>query len=211
MPPNAIIDDAEGRAGLLGALVQRYVDAGTPITHADILRPRERGFLAAVLTPGTRAVSVAVDPVSGVSGLIWPGDRVDVILTQEFERNAANPARRVISETVLTNVRVIAVDQSIAQGASYTAGAAGKLASTVTLQATTDQAERLAVARRLGALTLAIRAMGDTLVVGDQSPPVDRPPVSGEDVSPGLLHANGAGGSRVQVIQGDQHSEVTFR
>ena len=51
---------------------------------ADVLRPRDRGFLAAVLAPGTRAVSIAVDPVSGVGGLIWPGDRVDVILTQEI-------------------------------------------------------------------------------------------------------------------------------
>ena len=96
----------------------------------DVTRSRERGFLSAVLCPGTRAVSIGVDQVSGVAGLIWPGDQVDVILTQEF--TPADRGRIVTSETILTDVRVIAVDQDIAQGAG--SGTAGKMAATVTFE-----------------------------------------------------------------------------
>jgi pilus assembly protein CpaB len=210
VPPDAILDDEHGRAMLNGALVQRYVESGTPITQADLLRPRDRGFLAAVLAPGTRAVSIAVDPVTGVSGLIWPGDHVDVILTQEMERSSNATGKRIIGETILTNIRVIGIDQDIVQGASRSSAVAGKLASTVTLQADADEAERLAVASRMGRLSLAIRAFGDTVMVAGQRPAVTA--ISGDDVSPALSQANGVGRtSRVLVIQGDQRSEVTFR
>jgi len=206
LPPGAIVDSPEGRAQLNGALIQHYVETGTPLLLADVLRPRDRGFLAAVLTPGTRAVSIAVDPVSGVAGLIWPGDRVDVILTQELATGATAP-KRVVGETVLSDVRIVAVDQSIVQGASPTAGISGRLASTVTVQVSEDQAERLSVAGRLGRLSLAIRAIGGTPSRGGGGSPT----VTGEDVSPALSHAGGVAGSRVEVIQGDQHSEVNFR
>jgi pilus assembly protein CpaB len=205
VPAGALLAGAESRAQLNGALIQRYIESGAPVLLADVLRPRDRGFLAAVLTPGTRAVSIAVDPVSGVGGLIWPGDRVDVILTHEIP-GASGGARQVVGETVLSDVRVVAVDQDIVEGASPTAGISGRLASTVTVQATEGAAERLAVAARLGHLSLAIRAMGTfQATVGDPAS------VTGADVSPALAHAGLIPGTRVQVIQGDQHSEVTFR
>jgi pilus assembly protein CpaB len=214
LPSDALSDDDQGRAAVTGALVQRFIEAGVPITSADLLRPRDRGFLAAVLAPGTRAVSIAVDPVTGVSGLIWPGDRVDVILTQEMERGGNATAKRIIGETVLTNIRVIGIDQDIVQGATRATNVAGKLASTITLQASADEAERLAVAARMGHLSLAIRAFGDSLPTA--TPQAGGPQVvttvSGDDVSPALSQANGAGrAARVLVIQGDQRNEVTFR
>lgn len=210
VPPEAILDDEQGRALLNGALVQRFVESGTPIRPSDLLRPRDRGFLAAVLAPGTRAISIAVDPVTGVSGLIWPGDHVDVILTQEMERGSSASAKRIVGETILTNIRVIGIDQDIVQGASRANSVAGKLASTVTVQANADEAERLVVAARMGRLSLAIRAFGDTVLVAGDRPAVTA--ISGDDVSPALSQANGAGrASRVLVIQGDQRSEVTFR
>jgi pilus assembly protein CpaB len=206
LPPDVIVDTPAGRADLNGALIQHYVEPGAPVHMADVLRPRDRGFLAAVLAPGTRAVSLAIDPVSGVGGLIWPGDRVDVILTQDIPA-AGTTTRRVVGETVLSDVRIVAVDQNMVQGGSTTAGIAGKLASTVTVQASEDEAERLTVAGRLGRLSLAIRAIGNTPSRGAGAPPS----VSGEEVSPALAKAGGVTGSRVQVIQGDQHNEVDFR
>ncbi len=206
VPPDAILDTPLGRAQLYGALVQHYIEPGMPLRLDDVLRPRDRGFLAAVLAPGTRAVSIAVDPVSGVGGLIWPGDRVDVILTQEIPQ-AGTSIRRVVAETTLSDVRVVAVDQDIVQGGSPTAGISGKLASTVTLQASEDQAERLNVAGRLGRLSLAIRAVGAMPSRGGGASPT----VTGEQVSPALSQTGGMTGSRVLVIQGDQHSEVNFR
>jgi pilus assembly protein CpaB len=206
LPAGAIVDNPTGRASLNGALIQHYVEPGMPLVLGDVLRPRDRGFLAAVLAPGTRAVSIAVDPVSGVGGLIWPGDRVDVILTQEIAAGAAT-AKRVVAETVLSDVRIVAVDQDIVQGGSPTAGISGRLASTVTVQASEDQAERLTVAGRLGRLSLAIRAIGGS---PSRSGGVRPQMVTGEDVSPALSQV-GPAGSRVEVIQGDQHSEMTFR
>lgn len=210
LPEGALVDDDEGRAMLAGALVQRFVEPGAPIVSADLLRTRDRGFLAAVLAPGTRAISIGVDPITGVSGLIWPGDHVDVILTQEIDRGTSATAKRIIGETVLTNIRVIAIDQDIVQGAPRGSIVAGKLASTVTLQANSDDAERLAVASRMGHLSLAIRAFGDTLPTAGAGRPVVAT-ISGDDVSPALSQANTPPRTRVQVIQGDQRSEVTFR
>jgi len=206
LPPGAIIDSPDGRASLTGALIQHYIEPGMPMLMADVLRPRDRGFLAAVLAPGTRAVSIAVDPVSGVGGLIWPGDRVDVILTQEIP--GTTTAKHVVGETVLADVRIVAVDQNIVQGASPTAGISGRLVSTVTVQASEDQAERLTVAGRLGHLSLAIRAIGNMPSRGGGAAP---PMITGEDVSPALSQAGGIAPSRVEVIQGDQHSETVFR
>ena len=206
LPPHAIIDTPEARGSLRGALVRHYIDAGAPITEADVLRPRDRCFLAAVLAPGTRALSIGVDAVSGVAGLIWPGDRVDVILTQQIDHGGGT-GRQVLAETVLRDIRVIAVDQEIVQGASPTASAAGKLARTVTLQVTGADAERLAVAQRLGRLELAIRAAADALAAGVEG----RNTIYGTDVSPALATPPPPQQARVLVIQGGQRSEVTFR
>jgi pilus assembly protein CpaB len=206
VPPGAIIDSPDTRAVLRSSLVRHYVATGTTLTSADLMQSHERGFLATVLTPGTRAVSIGVNPVTGVAGLVWPGDHVDVILTQDIAASAGRTEHLVTSETVLANVRVLAVDQDIAQGAptNGNAAAAGKLASTVTIQATADQAERLAVATQLGHLSLAVRAAEDTRDIAGNT-------VSGADVSSALARAGIGSGARVQVIQGDQRGEVTFR
>ena len=82
VPSGAIIDTPEVRIGLRGSLVRTFLDTGSLVTSQNVLRPRDRGFLASVLAPGTRAISIKVDAESGVSGLIWPGDYVDVVLTQ---------------------------------------------------------------------------------------------------------------------------------
>ena len=111
-----------------------------------------------------------------------------------------------MSETVLTDARVIAVDQEIVQGASGTNGVAGKVARTVTLQVTQDQAARLTVAQRLGHIALAIRAIVDAT---DEQ--VTRKTVFGSDVSPALSSAGAVPGSNVQVIQGDKVTSVTFQ
>src|SRR3954469_18432058 len=74
VPQGALTNSPEARAGLRGALLRHYLDAGNIMMAGDVLHPRDRGFLAAVLTPGTRAISVGVDAITGNGGLIWPGD-----------------------------------------------------------------------------------------------------------------------------------------
>lgn len=163
-----------------------------------------------MLAPGTVAVTIGVDQVTGVAGLIWPGDLVDVILTQEFDPAQVTPAKRVLSETVLTGIRVIAVDQDIVQGGS-SAGTTGRATRTITVQVTADQAERVTVAQRLGHLALAVRSVGEAeRVVGDP-PPSGQAVVYGGDVSAALAHSMQPSGARIQVIEGEHRSEVTFQ
>ena len=202
LPIGALTDSPEARAGLRGALVRRFLDPGAPITAESVLRVRDRGFLAAVLEPGTRAASVGVDEVTGVSGLIWPGDRVDVILTQDLDQNTPI-SRRVVSEPLLQNIRVIAVDQDIARG-DGTNPQAVHVARTITLQLTPAQTDRLAVAQRLGRLSLAVRSIdeGQVITMNPSSTfSKDVTSVLGEQPT----------GSTVRVIQGDQRNDVNFR
>lgn len=147
------------------------------------MRPGDHGFLAAVLQPGMRAVTVGVDATTGAAGLIWPGDRVDLILTQTIQEAALPPGHRVAAETVLSDVRVIAINQQLVQGAD--SGAGDAQARTVTLEVTQEQAERVSVATRLGRLSLSVRS-------AETSPNASAKPSSGSnttwavDVSPAL-------------------------
>ncbi len=154
--PGARLDTPAARSELFGAMVRRSMLANQQVLPADIMRPGDHGFLAAVLAPGTRAVTVAVDAVSGTAGLIWPGDHVDMILTQSLDGSDVGQAHRVSGETVLTDVRVIAIDQQMVQGAS---GAQEQTARTVTLEVRPSEAEKVSVAERLGHLSLTIRSL----------------------------------------------------
>ena len=226
LSPIDVVANDDNRAEVRGAMLRQYLDAGQPIRRADILRPRDRGFLATVLAPGTRAISISVDATTGASGLISPGDLVDVILTQEFARGETTAGRRVVAETVLSRVRVIAVDQQIAQGApSSPAGQPASLgvrvASNISLQVTPEQAGRIVVAGRLGRLTLTVRptdgdGTGD-LTVADgagtsRSPAKATGPASvfGSDVSTALSDEAPATSAKLRVIQGDSVNELVF-
>ena len=149
-------DTPDARRALSGAMVRRSLSAGEPIRPSDVMRPGDHGFLAAVLQPGMRAVTVAVDATTGAAGLIWPGDRVDLILTQTIQAAAMPLGHRVAAETVLSNVRVIAIDQQLVQGAD--ANQSDNQARTVTLEVTQEQAVSVSVATRLGRLSLSVRS-----------------------------------------------------
>ena len=122
-----------------------------------MLHPADRGFLAAVLAPGKRAISVPVDVVTGAAGLIWPGDHVDVLLTQSVDDATRPPGQRVAAHTILNDIRVIAIDQKLVEGGSQD-GTANKPAATVTLEVAAEQAERVVVAGKIGRLSLVVRS-----------------------------------------------------
>ncbi|GIQ74087.1 Flp pilus assembly protein CpaB [Bradyrhizobium sp. RD5-C2] len=207
VPAGAILETPDTKAGLPGSLVRRFVDAGTPITLQDILRPRDRGFLASVLAPDSRAISIKVDEETGVSGLIRPGDNVDVVLTQVFEK--ANLARRAVSETVLSNVRVIAIDQEIAQGGrSITNTVAGKTAQTVSLELKPDQVKKVSVAKQLGTLSLVVRAAAEQW---DRA--ADTGATSSCDVSPELARQSALAGqsTMVAIYTGSEVKQYSVR
>jgi pilus assembly protein CpaB len=157
LPPGGNLDTTEVRRSLNGAMLRRSAGAGDLVLSGDVTRPGDHGFLAAVLQPGMRAVTVGVDAVSGTAGLIWPGDHIDLIMTQSQDGANVPVARRVSAETVLENARVIAIDQRLVQGASPNEKE-GQTARTVTLEVTEEQASRVAVASRIGRLSLSVRA-----------------------------------------------------
>jgi pilus assembly protein CpaB len=171
VPAGAIVDTADAKIGLRGSLVRNFLDTGSFVTSKDILRPRERGFLASVLAPDSRAISINVDAASGVSGLIWPGDYVDVVLTQESttasEKKNPDQQHGTLSETVAQNVRIVAIDQEIVQGGSASNATAGKVARTVSLQLAPEQVKKVIVAAELGKLSLAVRSAVDRQETGD--------------------------------------------
>jgi pilus assembly protein CpaB len=159
VPEGARTDSSTARAELLGAMVRRTVPANEVLLPIHIMRAGDRGFLAAVLGPGLRATTVGVDAVTGTAGLIWPGDHVDLILTETIDDPAAPLGRRIAGETVLHNVRVIAIDQELMQGATAATTGTSYNASqsrTVTLEVSPENAERVAVATRLGHLSLSV-------------------------------------------------------
>jgi pilus assembly protein CpaB len=160
----------EGKGHLedfVGAVVRSGLTVGEPIADGRVVRPGDRGFMAAVLTPGYRAVSVTVTPSSGLSGFAFPGDHVDVILTVTIQPEGKDgqkdgPERRA-SETVLTNIRVLAVDQRTDDQKREIA-----VAKTATLEVSPKEAEIIAVAGEMGKLSLSLRSLaqdGDTIAV----------------------------------------------
>jgi pilus assembly protein CpaB len=149
-------------SNLVGTVVRRGIVAGGPITGDALIKLGDRGFLAAVLKPGTRAISMRIDESTGVAGLVYPGDRVDVILTHEVgvktkegTQETENKVR--VSETILSNVRIIAMDQSLED--LKTTKTAGRTPKTATIEVTPRQAEIIAVAARMGTLTLTLQSL----------------------------------------------------
>jgi pilus assembly protein CpaB len=157
VPTGARKDTPSARSELFGAMVRQTLLPHQIILPSDVMRPGDHGFLAAVLTPGKRAASVGVDAVTGTAGLIWPGDHVDLILTQQIEDPSIPLGRRLAAETVLKDVRVIAVDQQMVQGGGSTSGDTSQQSRTVTLEVSPEDVEKVAVATRLGRLSLAVR------------------------------------------------------
>jgi pilus assembly protein CpaB len=144
---------------LLGTVVRYPVTAGQPLTHGALVGPKDRGFLAAALGPGMRAVTVPVNASTGVAGFVFPGDRVDIVLTQSVEGGGDGPPLRV-SETIVRNVRVLATDQRI-DSKGDDGKTEVKTFSNVTLEATPRISEKIAVAQSMGTLSLSLRSIAD--------------------------------------------------
>lgn len=140
----------------VGAVVRIPIAAGEPITDIKVVQPGDRGFLAAVLEPGYRAVSVPVDATTGIAGFVSPGDRVDVILSLKYRNKSGeeDKSTRYLSETLLANVRAIAIDQKVDTDDSKI-----KPSKTVTLEVTPKMAERIALGLTMGSISLSLRSL----------------------------------------------------
>ena len=142
-----------------GSVVRAKIVAGEPLTDARVVQPGDRGFLAAVLEPGKRAVSVPVNATTGISGFVFPGDWVDVILTGEFKvwaQDGQKPPKEkyTYSETLLTDVRVLAVDQDVENEDGKV-----EVAKTATIEVDPKQAEKIAIGIAMGHLSLSLHSL----------------------------------------------------
>jgi pilus assembly protein CpaB len=145
---------------LQGTVVRNAITAGQPITQGALVKPGDRGFLAAALGPGMRAVTVPVSVQTGVAGFVFPGDRIDLVLTQTVPGGGDGPPLKV-SETVMRNLRVLATDQRTDNTTGEDGKSVVKTFSNVTVEATPKIAEQIAVAQTLGSLSLSLRSLAD--------------------------------------------------
>ena len=183
VPAGAYTRGSSNPADFTGAVTRQDLMPGDVLTAEHIVKPNEAGFLPSVLGRDMRAVSISVGVAEGASGLIIPGDRGDVILIQNFGEPGTPLPQRSVSETILRNLRVIAVDQTISTEPK-TKGNESRVAKTVTLEVTARQAEVLTVALQLGKLQLALRNAEDD---GPGSRWIGEPTSTwGSDVSPAL-------------------------
>jgi len=146
-------------ASLMGQVVRYPITAGQPVTRGTLVGPKDRGFLAAALGSGMRAITVPVNTSSGVAGFVFPGDHVDLVLTSNVEGGGDGPALKV-SETIIRNIRVLATDQRTDEK-DKDGKTTVKTFSNVTLEVTPRIAEKIAVAQSLGTLSLSLRSIAD--------------------------------------------------
>jgi len=192
----------------INAVVRTSIVPGQPITDQQVVHPGDRGFLAAVLTVGSRAVSVPVNATSGISGFIFPGDRVDLIMTSSFNNKNSDGENRQrhISKTILSGLRVLAIDQK-------TESKNGEVnpAKTVTMEVTPKQAEKVSIGMAMGSLSLSLQSLArgeQTLhgtASGEENHKIDKGYTLDTEVNALVAGVRSRGGAsrRVIVLRGD--------
>ena len=183
-----IQEDSEITAeSLIGAVSVSSISAGAPILDNRLVKPGNRGFMSAVLPTGMRAISVRITATSGNAGFVFPGDRVDILLTHEVDIKSSGRKKARVSETILRDVRVLAINQST-DNPTHTPS----IGKTATLEVTPKDAEKIALIRRMGELSLILRSLGTVDGENSQQAAANIQTVTWDsDVSKQL---NGAGG-----------------
>ena len=153
---------------LSGAIARSPFVAGEPIREAKLIKSNGSGYMAAVLDKGMRAISTEISPETGAGGFILPNDRVDVILSRrDREAEKSNNTESHVSETILSNIRILAIDQTLGEKD----GQKVVIGKTATLELSPRQSETLALSRQLGTLSLALRSLadaGETVLPNDE-------------------------------------------
>jgi len=146
-------------AQFTGGIVRVAVAAGQPIYDPMVVLAKGSGFLAAVLPKGMRAVALDITPESDAGGFILPEDHVDILLTRHDKAaEKSTGTEKIVTDTILRNVRVLAVDQSVEEKS----GTKVVVGRTATVELTPQQAETLALSRQLGSLSLSLRSLADS-------------------------------------------------
>jgi pilus assembly protein CpaB len=157
--PTFIRRDQRGNAvaDLTGSIARSPFFSGEPVRDSKLVRGNGSGFMAAILPTGMRAISTEISPETGAGGFILPNDRVDVILSRRERNQDKGGSESVSSEIILSNVRVLAIDQTVEEKG----GQKVVVGKTATLELKPEQAETLARSRQSGTLSLALRSLVD--------------------------------------------------
>ena len=155
LSPAYAVEGKKKLEDFVGSVVRLPVSSGEPITDGRVVLPGNSGFLAAVLRPGFRAVSVPVTVTSGISGFVFPGDHVDVLLTHNLPMPVDGGLERRAAVTVLRNIRVLALDQKV----DVKPGEAASVPRTATIEVTPKQSEIVTVVVEMGKLSLSLRSL----------------------------------------------------
>jgi len=155
---------------ITGSIARSPFIAGEPIREQKLVKADGSGFMAAILPQGYRAVSTEVSPETGAGGFILPNDRVDVLLTKKDKNPDGKGPDVAVSEVILSNIRVLAIDQAPKEKE----GSSTLVGRTVTLELKPDQTEMLARSRQSGTLSLALRSIADIKTVEKPEEPAER-------------------------------------
>lgn len=184
-------DQPSAQAEYVGAVTRRAFSKGEPIVQGAVLQPEGRGFLAAQLEPGYRAISIEVESYTTAGGYIQPNDHVDVIQTAEVETKSGRDV--VVSEIVLQDIRVLALDDAVQTQTSGDAPTRA-VATVAVLEMTAQQARELALADAAGDITLALRGVEvETVGMGQARP-------TSNAGSPGAVRVHAFG----SIVEGSQ-------
>jgi pilus assembly protein CpaB len=162
---------------IAGSIARAPFIAGEPIREQKLVKANGSGFMAAILPTGMRAISTEISPETGAGGFILPNDRVDVILSKRDKNPDSSGPDVVSSEIILSNVRVLAIDQAPKEKD----GQNSVVGKTVTLELKPEQSEALARARQSGTLSLALRSIADLNLIETRSD--DQGPKRGQSIN----------------------------
>ncbi len=215
--PAFIMEEGHKIEDFNGGVSRRDIVSGEPITAASIVKASDGGFMSAVLVPGKRAVSIAVNSTSGNAGFIFPGDHVDLLLTHRM------PGDVLASETFIEDVRVLAIDQMLNNPENKAV-----IAKTITLEVTPKQAEMINVAISIGSISVSLRSLVSdkaaidktvSLPANDNGTPASQPAGSqategnystNADVSR-LMNDKGVPTNKVSVYHGSSAEQLNFQ
>jgi pilus assembly protein CpaB len=199
-----IVAEGDGESQLVGSVARQVLPAGVPIARSAIVQPGDRGFLAAVLPKGKRAITIPIGEVAGLAGLVLPGDRVDIILTYSVAASGVQA-----TETVLTNLRVLALDQRFQSGQPMGSTDDGEdaapIARAATLEVTPQQAETVTLATSLGTLSLVLNSVRD----GGEAPDAVEPGANRLTQAAAMRRGPGIDAFELQPRRTTRDSEIT--
>ena len=175
-PENLVLDGfirAEGGAGkVVGMIARAPFQQQEPLIKTKLANPNDPNFLAGDLPKGMRVITIQTNEIEGLAGFVFPGDRVDILLTHDVEKWVNDPIvggqpkpprkeKEPVTETLLTNVTVLAVDQRSSNAGSLDRDGKLLIPRSVSLMVSQTDAQRLRLGQKVGTLTMALRALAD--------------------------------------------------